>query len=137
MTLDEFWEHIQKSKRKDPDAHAELLEQRLAKLSAEDIVDFQYWWDVTTSEAYHWDLWAAAYYVHGGCSDDMFIDFRAWLVLQGLDVFHSVVNDPNKLLDYVDGDEEPELLCESYPASRAWDSAFGEDTDDTFNALYE
>ena len=31
MTLDEFWEHIQKSKRADPDAHAERIEKRLAK----------------------------------------------------------------------------------------------------------
>ena len=51
MTLDEFWEHIRTTKRKDPDAHAERLTRRLAKLSAEDVVDFQYWWDRMMTEA--------------------------------------------------------------------------------------
>ena len=34
---------------------------------------------------YRWDMWAAAYLIGGGCSDDGFIDFRAGLIAQGLD----------------------------------------------------
>lgn len=32
---------------------------------------------------YRRDLWAAAYIIGGGCSDDSFIDFRAGLIAQG------------------------------------------------------
>jgi hypothetical protein len=142
MTCDEFWGHIRATRRKDPDAHAERLVARLAKLPAEEIVDFQYWWDRMLSEAYFWDLWGAAYYANGGCSDDGFDYFRNWLVLQGRDTFEAVVADPNRLADYVaDGKADAEFMCECYPAWHAWDAAFadelGDGTDAAFNALYK
>lgn len=34
---------------------------------------------------YRYDLWAAAYLIGGGCSDDSFTDFRAGLIGQGCD----------------------------------------------------
>src|SRR5947209_1752683 len=101
MTEDEFWGHIDATRRDDPDAHADALTGRLATRPAEDIVDFQFWWDRMSAAAYQRDVWAAAYYANGGCSDDGFDDFRAWLVLQGRDAFRAVVADPNRLADYV------------------------------------
>jgi hypothetical protein len=118
MTLDEFWEHIQKSKRKDPDAHAERLEARLAKLKPDEILDFGHWWDRMLREAYHWNLWGAAYLINGGCSDDGFEYFRDWLILQGRDVFQAAVTKPDSLVLIVD--REAEVECECYPAMGAW-----------------
>ncbi len=43
--------------------------------------------------AYHWDLWALAYMAQGGCSDDGFRDFRAWLILQGKELFEAALQD--------------------------------------------
>ncbi len=137
MTLDEFWDHIRATKRKDPEAHAERLAKRLAKLSAEDIVDFQHWWDLMMTEAYHRDLWAAAYYANGGCSDDGFEYFRSWLVQQGRDVFHAVVADPNALVDVVaDGTADGEFMCECNPGAEAWFATFGGESDEEFSTLY-
>jgi hypothetical protein len=143
MTLDEFWEHIRATRRKDPDAHQERLVQRLAKLPREEIVDFAHWWNVMMDESYSRDLWAAAYYANGGCSEDGFIDFRSWLILQGRDVFQAVVADPNALVDHVGGgNADGEFMCESNPAGSAWDIAFWRGPaamhpGAAFNALYE
>ena len=142
MILDEFWNHICATSEKNSDAHAERLAARLSTLPAEDIVDFQGWWDRMLSEAYQRDLWAVAYYANGGCSDDGFDYFRSWLVLQGREVFHAVVTDPNNLADSIaDGRADGEFMCECSPAWTAWDLAFPtqpvDERDDAFNALYQ
>jgi hypothetical protein len=41
-------------------------------------------------QANTWDLWAAAYIMNGGCSDDGFLYFRCWLIAQGKEVFEKV-----------------------------------------------
>jgi hypothetical protein len=105
VTLDQFWDHIRLSTRKDPDAHAERLEQRLIKLKAEEIIDFIHWWDTMVREAYDWNLWGAAYLINGGCSDDGFHYFCTWLVMQGRDVFQAALTNPDTLADVVDPDE--------------------------------
>src|SRR5207245_1025185 len=43
------------------------------------------------------DLWSVLYEIDGGCSDDGFIDFRAWLVMQGQDVLETVLAAPDYL----------------------------------------
>lgn len=122
MTLDEFWGHIQKSKRKDASAHADALVKRLAKLAPEEILDFDHWWGAMKSEAYLWDVWGAAYIVGGGCSDDGFIDFRSWLILQGRDTFQAVVADPDRLAALK---LPARTRCECYPGMTAWFEANG------------
>ena len=129
MTLDEFWEHIKKTKRKDPEAHVEKLTARLSKLHSDEVVDFDHWWNLLAREAYHWNLWAAAYLMNGGCSDDGFTDFRSWLILKGRDVFQTAVSNPDTLADIADPDED-EATCECYPALRAWFAATGRAEDD-------
>jgi hypothetical protein len=59
------------------------------------------WW----AELGRKDLWAAAYTLLGGCSDDSFMDFRSWLLLQGRDAIEAVVRDPDVLADWKYPDE--------------------------------
>lgn len=127
MTLDEFWEHIHKTKRKDPDAHVERLTTRLAKLKPAEIIDFEHWWGVLKREAYHWNLWGAAYIINGGCSDDGFTDFRTWLILLGRDVFQAALANPDSLAALKV--EEDTASCECYPAMSAWFAATGKKDD--------
>jgi hypothetical protein len=62
-----------------------LVADELRALDPAAIVSFgQHFRDVRNA-AYTWPLWAAAYVIEGGCSDDGFLDFRAGLVLQGHD----------------------------------------------------
>jgi hypothetical protein len=43
---------------------------------------------------YTWDLWGVAYIVRGGCSDDSFEYFRAWVVSLGREATERAVADP-------------------------------------------
>ncbi len=121
MTLDGFWEHIQKCKRKDPEAHAERLEARLSKLKPDDILDFGHWWHRMMCEAYNRNLWGAAYLINGGCSNDGFEYFCRWLILRGRDVFQAAVTDPDTLAALRVEPDEAE--CECYPTLVAWFAA--------------
>jgi hypothetical protein len=49
------------------------------------------------AESYRAPLWAAAYMINGGCSNDGFDDFRGWLIVQGREVSERIVTDPDAL----------------------------------------
>ena len=51
------------------------------------------------ADSYRTPLWAAAYVINGGCSDDGFDYFRGWLIVQGRQVFERAVADPDALAD--------------------------------------
>lgn len=96
MTEQEFWRLVESSRKKKEAAF--YLEKHLAKQSLEHIVQFEYWFRMKMKTSYRSDLWGAAYVVMGGCSDDSFDYFRAWLILQGKDTFEKVVHDPEQLI---------------------------------------
>jgi hypothetical protein len=81
--------------------------------------------------SYRTPLWAAAYVVNGGCSNDGFDYFRGWLIVQGREVFEHVVADPDALADlpviHAQAPSEAYLECEDtlYIASRAHRAATG------------
>lgn len=53
-------------------------------------------WDLL-AESYRAPLWAAAYVINGGCSDDGFDYFRGWLLTQGREAFEAALADPDAL----------------------------------------
>ena len=44
-------------------------------------------------KSYLSSLWAAAYILMDGCSDDTFDYFRGWLIAQGKETFEKVLDD--------------------------------------------
>ncbi|MCY0919247.1 DUF4240 domain-containing protein [Streptomyces sp. H27-G5] len=56
-------------------------------------------WDLL-AESYRAPLWAAAYLINGGCSDDGFDHFRGWLLTQGEAAFTAALADPDSLADH-------------------------------------
>ena len=79
---------------------AERAKLLLARRPAEDIVRAeQLLWDLMV-DSYRAPLWAAAYTINGGCSDDGFDYFRGWLIVQGRSVFDRAVADPDTLADH-------------------------------------
>jgi hypothetical protein len=72
MTADKFWQIIARAGASDydPDAHMEALRTALRELPVEEVVAFEAAFRRYLNEAYTWDLWGAAYVIHGGCSDD-------------------------------------------------------------------
>lgn len=125
MTQDEFWDHVGATRRRDPDDHADHLAARLARLPADDILDFGRWWQAAKAAAHTWDLWGAAYLVNGGCSDDGFDEFRNWLILQGRDVFDAAVADPDTLADRLTG--HADVGTDAHPSYDAYCVATGRD----------
>lgn len=99
MPADQFWQIIDRAARSDcdPDAHMEALRVVLRELSAEEVLSFEVAFRRYLNAAYKWDLWGAAYVVHGGCSDDGFEYFRRWLVSRGRDVYEAALADPDSL----------------------------------------
>jgi hypothetical protein len=85
VDVDTFWHIIEAARasvgRDRP--FDEALTEHLAALNQQDILEYYECFEKMHSALYRHDLWAAAYLIGGGCSDDGFIDFRAGLVAQG------------------------------------------------------
>lgn len=97
-----FWTLIADARSQVPDpsdseAVAAAASSLLATRPPSDIVAAQQvLWDLLAF-SYRNPLWAAAYLINGGCSDDGFDYFRGWLLTQGRSVFESAVADPDSL----------------------------------------
>jgi hypothetical protein len=73
----------------------ERLPERLAGFKPKSIKSFNKILRKKWNQAYRTDVWALAYLLRGGCSDDAFMDFRAWLIMQGRQVFEQTSSDPD------------------------------------------
>jgi hypothetical protein len=133
VTSDEFWRIIEQSCRSDP-RQAEEWDQRLtealARFPADEIVAWNHIFDQFAAQAYRTDLWAAAYLINGGASDDGFYYFRCWLIGMGMQVYNAALADPDSLADVAtprwltDGvDAEAEIYA---AAHRAWMQVTGQ-----------
>ncbi|HZI29135.1 MAG TPA: DUF4240 domain-containing protein, partial [Gemmatimonadaceae bacterium] len=90
-----------------------VLGELLRAFKAADIKRFGSLYARNMRKLYHWNVWALAYAARGGCSDDAFEEFRAWLILQGdpglLDL---AVKDPARAALHVPADPElPDGAC--------------------------
>jgi hypothetical protein len=85
----------------DDDTHevASVMVELLAAQAPSEIAAYaQPLWDLL-AVSYRADLWAAAYVMNGGASDDGFDYFRGWLVAQGRAVFERALVDPDSLAE--------------------------------------
>jgi hypothetical protein len=77
------------------------LGESLSALTVPEIEAFQRVFDDKLAQAYSWDLWGAAYVVHGGESDDGFEYFRRWLISRGRSSFEKAVAEPDSLAELI------------------------------------
>jgi len=136
MSEDMFWEIIEKTMADDPQDQLDNLVNLLSTMTVDDIFGFDYRLDKFLELSYSSDLWAAAYIICGGCSDDSFDYFRAWLVSKGRTVFEAAVENPDSLIDVLtDADESdfPENEEILYAALDAYEEAA--DKDDFYDVL--
>lgn len=132
MDRDAFWSLIESAREESGGNLDELVELLYGSLSArapEEIVAFQEHLDACIDRAYHWDLRGAAFLANRGGSDDMFLDFRAWLVAQGQAAYTAMMNDAQSLLEHVDDPFEEEYECQSllHVAARAYETVTGQE----------
>jgi hypothetical protein len=129
MSDDRFWALIGSTAafESDPKRQLAALHAALQKLPIGDIEAYEAAFDEHMRRSYSWDLWGAAYVVHGGASDDGFEYFRCWLMSKGRGVFDKVTADPDSLADLLVGDVEGVLEFEdfAYVARQVWSEKTG------------
>ena len=123
------------------DAAFQWLMGRLTILGPQQAQDFHDILHGYSDLAYKYGLWSAASLMcENGCSDDGFIDFRAWLVAQGKEVYMAALADPDSLAgaEAYGGCQFEEL---TYVGSKAMEAMIGQSaydgTDDAYNTLLE
>ncbi len=106
MTTDTFWDIIESARAEDsePDSVAASVQSKLEELPLSEVLGFNEELDRRRAESYRWDLWAVAYIVNGGCSDDGFEYFRAWLIAKGRSYFEAALADPVRAADEAEFD---------------------------------
>ena len=92
-----FWAVIDETMSDTQDTQAAKLKTELAALSRDGLIEFNLHYRNKLAEANSWDMWAAAYIINGGCSDDGFDYFRDWLISKGQAVFDAAQKDPETL----------------------------------------
>lgn len=109
---DKFWAIIGNVVDAPMDDRASALAKELSTLEPHELIAFDADYRRALALAYRWDLWAAAYVINGGCSDDGFDYFCDWLISKGRATFEAAVADPASLISAVrtmGDDEDPDF----------------------------
>jgi hypothetical protein len=125
-----FWPLIADARQaagNDTGRQSELLEERLSRLPAQQIVDFARMRRGLDERLYSWDIWGAAYVIEDGCSDDCFRDFRAYVISLGRGPYEAALRDPDSLAAVAQDAEEGDWENADDVAPDAYQSATGED----------
>lgn len=144
MTRDQFWQIIADTCRSDPRSAEEWdvkLTDALATLPADEIIEWNHIFDALDKRAYRTDIWAAAYLVCGGASDDGFYYFRCWLIGMGKAIYENTIANPDSLADVASPAwfaEGIDAQVEIYAAAQfAWMRVTGNDYDADYPARNE
>lgn len=141
INKESFWDLIHEAKNacgQDMDAMLAYLKDRLVSMGPTQAQNFHDIIHVYEDLADKFGLWdAAGIMKEYGCSDDGFIDFRAWLIAQGREVYFAALADPDSLADVVlYGDCRFEQL--SYVGEYAYEQLTGKSAyDQTDWSAYE
>ena len=123
MDITAFWDLIEKTREASgggPFEQAELLTNTLVQLPERDILSYDTILHNLMDRAYVANLWEAAYIIGCGCSDDGFMDFRAWLIGRGTGLFEKALANPESLAEVVEAGKETQVEDLMYVASRAY-----------------
>jgi hypothetical protein len=123
MHVEQFWRIVESSRRGfDPARTDGNMEQQLRdvrslllELPPEEVVDFRNHLLERMDAAFHWDLWGAASIIAGGCSDDGFSDFRAWLISMGRRTFEDALLNAESLVDVAAAPGVEDVFFEEFP----------------------
>ncbi|WKN40476.1 DUF4240 domain-containing protein [Tunicatimonas pelagia] len=130
MNNETFWQIMLETKEEsdgDPTEQQELIEERLYQLSPDQIIEYDRIFGELYIGAYTWKLWAAAYVINGGCSDDCFMDFRGWLIAQGEEVYTKALADPDSLSELEKLEEDVKWEGYAYLAHSVYEEKTGKE----------
>ena len=98
-----FWEIIDATVRTSEGDKNAQRDQLIALLRQETDDDLRTWETIFyrfKGALYRRDIWDAAVYIYGGCSDDFFMDFRDYLISCGSTVYQAVLKHADNIYDY-------------------------------------
>jgi uncharacterized protein DUF4240 len=102
MRTDDFWAIIDRATADRPASPDDVAKRAVAELATRDPEEIVAWGrhlDKVMAASGREDLWAAAYLINGGCSDDGFDAFRGWLIAHGRDWVARAVREPDALAE--------------------------------------
>jgi hypothetical protein len=102
MRTDDFWAVIDRATADRPGSPDEVAQRATADLATRDPEEIVAWGrhlDKVMAASGKEDLWAAAYLINGGCSEEGFDNFRGWLIANGRDVVARAVREPDTLAE--------------------------------------
>ncbi len=102
MRTDDFWAVISRATADRPASPADVAKRAAADLATRDPEEIVAWGrhlDKVMVASGTENLWAAAYLINGGCSDEGFDSFRGWLIAHGRDAVARSVKSPDSLAD--------------------------------------
>jgi hypothetical protein len=99
MDTEAFWRVLDAAKGSDKPLEV-VVADHLSALPAEEILAFEHCFSRLCDAVYRWDVWAAAYLIGGGCSDDRFSDFTAGLVTLGREWYERAAYCPDALAEH-------------------------------------
>lgn len=137
FTEADFWNIIERTKKSsegDSENQADLVTELLQSRPISEITEFNNIFSELHRKSYRSDWWGAAYLINGGCSDDGFDYFRAWVISRGQKAYYDAWENPESLLKYINENNIGE--CEAETLMYSASIAYEEKTDkDDFNDL--
>jgi len=123
----EFWKIIEASGSPDkcsPDEQCENIIEKLVGRSKEDLISFANIHKELLSKAYTWPMLKASFIVISYISDDVFEDFRNWVILNGKERFYKTLEHPDFISSYIDVEDPVEDITGEallFVCEEAWD----------------
>lgn len=126
MNEEKFWEIIEKAGSPancDPEDQCENITEQLSSLNKEDLVAFANIHKEILVKAYTWEMIKACYVLLGYASDDVFEDFRNWVILNGKNRFYKTIQSPDEIASYLTVEDPVEEVTGEpllYVCEEAW-----------------
>jgi hypothetical protein len=108
-----FWRIVEDAGAPDecsPDEQCEIIAAALTDLSKEDLIAFENIRHRLLGKLYTWPMLKACFIVLSYVSDDVFEDFRHWIILNGKERYLSVMTNPNNLVNFIKVDDPIEEI---------------------------
>jgi hypothetical protein len=127
MNEEAFWRIIENAGAPDrcsPDDQCERITKSLASMSTSDLVEFENLRHQLLVKAYTWPMLKACFIVLSYVSDDVFEDFRHWIILNGQSRFYRTIEDPDVMAEYIQVQDPIEEITGEplmFVCENAWD----------------
>ena len=108
MNEDEFWKIIEAAgspSQCDPEEQCKAIAMSLSKLDKDALIEFENIRLRLLVQAYTWPMLKACFILLSYVSDDVFEDFRHWVILNGKENFYRTLKNPNEIFHYINVDD--------------------------------